>query len=47
MTAAVLAGAHVVRVHGVRAMSDVVRVADRVRAAWEAETARQDGPKVG
>jgi dihydropteroate synthase len=32
-TAAVLAGAHIVRVHAVREMADVVRVADRVRAA--------------
>lgn len=33
VTASVLFGAHIVRVHGVRAMRDVVRVADRVRAA--------------
>ena len=33
VTAAVLLGAHVVRVHGVRAMAQVVRVADRLRAA--------------
>jgi dihydropteroate synthase len=31
VTAAVLAGAHVVRVHGVEAMTDVVRVADMIR----------------
>lgn len=31
VTAAVLAGAHVVRVHGVKAMVDVVRVADMLR----------------
>jgi dihydropteroate synthase len=31
VTAAVLAGAHVVRVHGVPAMVDVVRVADMLR----------------
>jgi dihydropteroate synthase len=31
VTAAVLAGAHIVRVHGVKAMSDVVRVADMLR----------------
>jgi dihydropteroate synthase len=31
--AAVLGGAHIVRVHGVREMADVARVADRVRAA--------------
>jgi dihydropteroate synthase len=33
VAAAVLLGAHIVRVHGVREMVDVVRVADRVRAA--------------
>jgi dihydropteroate synthase len=33
VTASVLGGAHVVRVHGVREMADVVRVADRLRAA--------------
>lgn len=33
VTAAVLSGAHIVRVHGVREMVDVVRVADQVRAA--------------
>jgi len=32
VTAAVLLGAHVVRVHGVREMVEVVRVADRLRA---------------
>jgi dihydropteroate synthase len=32
VAASVLGGAHVVRVHGVRAMADVVRVADRIRA---------------
>jgi dihydropteroate synthase len=32
ITAAVLAGAHIVRVHGVAEMADVVRVADRIRA---------------
>ena len=31
VTASVLFGAHIVRVHGVAAMADVVRVADRVR----------------
>ncbi len=36
VTASVLAGAHIVRVHGVRAMMDVVRVADRIRAAARA-----------
>jgi dihydropteroate synthase len=33
VAASVLFGAHVVRVHGVRAMADVVRVADRIRVA--------------
>jgi len=33
VTASVLFGAHIVRVHNVRAMADVVRVADRIRAA--------------
>ncbi len=33
VAAAVLLGAHVVRVHNVRAMVDVVRVADAIRAA--------------
>jgi dihydropteroate synthase len=33
VAASVLAGAHIVRVHGVSAMADVVRVADRIRAA--------------
>jgi dihydropteroate synthase len=40
VTASILAGAHVVRVHNVRAMADVVRVADRVVAA-----AIESGPK--
>jgi dihydropteroate synthase len=31
VTASVLLGAHMVRVHDVRAMADVVRVADRIR----------------
>jgi len=31
VTASVLGGAHIVRVHGVKEMGDVVRVADRVR----------------
>jgi dihydropteroate synthase len=44
VAASVLAGAHVVRVHGVREMVDVVRVADRLRAAWEAELERPPGP---
>jgi dihydropteroate synthase len=33
VTASVLGGAHIVRVHAVREMADVVRVADRLRAA--------------
>jgi dihydropteroate synthase len=33
VAASVLGGAHIVRVHNVRAMSDVVRVADRIRTA--------------
>ena len=33
VTASVLAGAHIVRVHAVREMSDVARVSDRLRAA--------------
>lgn len=39
VTAAVLLGAHIVRVHGVRAMAQVVRVADRLRAAAPTSTA--------
>jgi dihydropteroate synthase len=33
VTACVLAGAHIVRVHAVREMADVVRAADRIRTA--------------
>jgi dihydropteroate synthase len=33
VTASVLAGTHIVRVHGVREMVDVVRVADRIRTS--------------
>jgi dihydropteroate synthase len=33
VAASVMAGAHIVRVHGVAAMADVVRVADRTRSA--------------
>jgi dihydropteroate synthase len=40
VTASILGGAHIVRVHNVRAMADVVRVADRVVAA-----AIESGPK--
>ena len=35
VTASVLLGAHIVRVHDVRAMADVVRVADRIRQSAE------------
>jgi dihydropteroate synthase len=38
VAACVLLGAHIVRVHGVREMVDVVRVADRIRAAGRSET---------
>jgi dihydropteroate synthase len=38
VTASVLLGAHIVRVHGVREMVDVVRVADRIRAARSARS---------
>ena len=37
VTAAVLLGAHIVRVHGVREMSQVVRVTDEIRASWDPE----------
>ena len=40
VAASVLCGAHIVRVHGVREMVDVVRVADRVRSAGTQETAK-------
>ena len=43
VTAAVLLGAHIVRVHGVRAMAQVVRVADRLRAEAPAAVARPAG----
>jgi dihydropteroate synthase len=43
VAACVFAGAHIVRVHGVGEMADVVRVADRIRAAaLPAERARSD-----
>ena len=35
VTAAVLLGAHIVRVHGVGEMSQVVRVTDEIRASWD------------
>ena len=42
VAASVLLGAHIVRVHRVREMAQVVRVADQVRWAWEGSTgARQ------
>lgn len=34
VTAAVLGGAHIVRVHAVGAMTQVVKVADEIRSAW-------------
>ena len=43
VTSAVLDGAHIVRVHGVRNMVQVVRVADRVRAAGEASLDTDEG----
>ena len=36
VSASVLLGAHIVRVHGVKEMVDVVCVADRIRAATSA-----------
>ena len=39
VTASVLFGAHIVRVHGVAAMADVVRVADRIRDGDDATIA--------
>jgi dihydropteroate synthase len=38
VAASVLLGAHIVRVHGVAAMVDVVRVADRIRDAAHASS---------
>ncbi|MEO7274406.1 MAG: dihydropteroate synthase [Vicinamibacterales bacterium] len=38
VAASVLFGAHIVRVHAVRAMADVVRVSDSIRAAAEPES---------
>ena len=37
VAAAVLLGAHIVRVHGVQQMAEVVRVADQVAAARDTE----------
>ena len=42
VTASVLLGAHIVRVHDVGAMVDVVRTADRIRAAAAAEAPGRD-----
>jgi dihydropteroate synthase len=43
VTASVLLGAHIVRVHSVAAMVDVVRVADRIRAAARANSSVPNG----
>jgi dihydropteroate synthase len=43
VAASVLLGAHIVRVHGVKAMADVVRVADRIRAAAQANSSAPNG----
>ena len=43
VAAAVLEGAHIVRVHRVREMVQVVRVADRIRAASEAQRETSEG----
>ena len=43
VTAAILEGAHIVRVHRVREMLQVVRVADRIRAASEAPPETSEG----
>jgi dihydropteroate synthase len=40
VASAVLLGAHIVRVHGVKAMVDVVRVADRIRSFRDAAQSR-------
>jgi dihydropteroate synthase len=40
VTAAVLLGAHIVRVHNVADMVDVVRVADHIRGAGHQPVAR-------
>ncbi|HVB38949.1 MAG TPA: dihydropteroate synthase, partial [Vicinamibacterales bacterium] len=42
VTAAVLAGAHLVRVHAVREMTQVVRVADEVRRHGDASVPRAE-----
>ena len=38
VAASVLLGAHIVRVHGVKAMADVVRVSDRIRQSAQANS---------
>jgi len=43
VAASVLLGAHIVRVHGVKDMVDVVRVADRIRASASEHGARATG----
>lgn len=43
VAACVLGGAHIVRVHAVREMADVIRAADRIRAAARAEAPRDGG----
>jgi len=45
VTAAVLAGAHVVRVHAVPAMIDVVRTADLLRSGATQEPGRETAPR--
>ena len=47
VAASVLFGAHIVRVHGVREMVDVVRVADRIRAARSSEITPPAAPPSG
>jgi dihydropteroate synthase len=47
VTAAVLGGAHIVRVHRVREMVQVVRVADRIRAAAGESPASGPDPEPG
>ena len=47
VTASVLYGAHIVRVHGVRAMADVVRVADLIRDAAGSPLALPPGNRGG
>jgi len=44
VTASVLLGAHIIRVHNVEAMADVVRVADRIRNSTTSSPDRQPRP---